>query len=94
MTHVHGITVLVFSLILGYFVAAEFGIDLFQLILSVALRLLFEPIMLFFHTFAPLMQKAFRKKRFIPVLRVWNFSLDCVIAAMESLVSGLQALGM
>jgi hypothetical protein len=96
MTHPQAITItiLVFSFFASYLLAAEFGFDFFKTLLSFLVQLPFRCFLLFFATFGPLVQEASRRKRFIPLLRVWNFAIDCVVSGSESVVFLLDKLGL
>jgi hypothetical protein len=92
MTHPQ-ITVVVLSFFASYLLAAEFGFDLFQALPSFLVQLPFRSFILFFTILNPIVQEASRRQRCTPLLRAWNFVVDCVIAGSESVVLLLDRLG-
>jgi hypothetical protein len=87
------ITVLVCSFVASYLLAAEFGFNLFQALLSFLVQLPFRTFILLFTVLNPIVQEASRRQRFTLLLRAWNFGVDCVIAGSESIVLLLDKFG-
>jgi hypothetical protein len=85
MTHPQ-ITVLVCSFLASYLLAAEFGFNLFQALLSFLVQLPFRAFILLFTVLNPIVQEASRRQRFTLLLRAWNFAIDCVVSGNQSVI--------
>jgi hypothetical protein len=89
----HAMTLFILGLVGSYLVANMLGFDFFQALLTQLVLLIFRPFAFFFDTTGPFMKKAAREGRFSFLIRVWRFSIDCVVAGGESLIFVLDKLG-
>jgi len=79
--------------VFGYAMTTRRGVELFRELLVHIVLSLFRPFVFFFKVFNPVMQELARRKRCIFFQHVWNFALDCVLSASESLIRLTESIG-
>ena len=94
MTHLPLVVVMAMTCLIGSYILADvLGFDFIGAVLSLAIRLFFAPFVLLFQLLNPLAQAFFLKHKAYWLRRIWNFSIDCIIAGVFSIESLLDKIG-